>query len=102
MQEILTSQAGQGMVLAKDITNQEGRVLCGKGTTLTESLIDRLKKMGVSHVAVMGHPVEVEGEKTLEEELRDIEKRFSRVVDTPPLMYLKKRLMEHMVLSRRK
>ena len=102
MQEILTGQAAQGMVLAKDITNQEGRVLCGKGTALTDTLIERLKKMEITHVAVMGHPVEVEGEKTLEEEMQDIEKRFSRVLDTPPLMFLKKRLVEQLIISRRK
>jgi hypothetical protein len=90
------------MVLAKDITNQEGRVLCGKGTALTDTLIERLKKMEITHLAVMGHPVEVEGEKTLEEELQEIERRFSRVLDTPPLMYLKKRLTEQLIHARRK
>lgn len=102
MQEIFTSQAAQGMVLAKDIINQDGRVLCGKGTALTDTLIERLKKMEIAHLAVVGHPLEVEGEKTLEEELQDIEKRFSRVLDTPPLMFLKKRLMEQLIYSRRK
>lgn len=102
MQEILINQAAKGMVLAKDITNQDGRVLCGKGTELTDSLIERLKKIEITHVAVQGHPVSIEGEKTLEEELQDIEKRFSRVLDTPPLMYLKKRLTEQLILSRRK
>jgi len=102
VQEILINQADKGMVLARDVTNQDGRVLCGKGTELTDTLIERLKKIEITHVAVQGHPVTVEGERTLEEELQAIEKRFSRVSDTPPLMFLKKRLTEQMIIARRK
>ena len=40
-------------------------------------------------------------EKSLEEELRDIEKRFSRVKHVPPLMYLKKRIMQRKAASRK-
>ena len=100
MQEILSAQAAEGMVLAKDVETQEGRVLCGKGTVLTANLIDRLHKMDIIHIVVEGHPVEVKGEKSLKEELQDMEKRFSRVKDTPPLMYLMKQLMKKLVESR--
>ncbi|MDA8164724.1 MAG: hypothetical protein M0017_06810 [Desulfobacteraceae bacterium] len=101
MQKILIAEAAEGMVLARDVQTPEGRVLCGKGTELTASLIDRLKKMEVSHVAVEGHPLKKPGEKSLEEELRDIEERFSRVKNIPPLVYLKKRIMERAVAARR-
>ncbi len=101
MQEILCGQAAEGMVLAKDVETPEGRVLCGKGTKLTQSLIDRFGKMDIIHVAVEGHPVKMEGEKSIREELLDVEKRFSRVTDTPPLMYLKKRIMKKLVKSRK-
>jgi hypothetical protein len=101
LQKILTAQAAEGMVLARDVETPEGRILCGKGTELTASLIERLKKMEISHVAVEGHPVREPGEKTLEEELRVIEERFSRVKHIPPLMYLKKRIMERRVAARR-
>ena len=94
MQDILTNMAAEGMVLAKDVLTPEGRVLCGKGTVLSDSLIERLKKMEISHVLVEGHPVQMEGEKTLEEELRDIDVRFSRVEKIAPLMYLKKRSLK--------
>ena len=100
MQDILTNMAAEGMVLAKDVLTPEGRVLCGKGTVLSDSLIERLKKMEISHVLVEGHPVQVEGEKTLEEELRDIDARFSRVEKIAPLMYLKKRIKERAVAAR--
>ena len=100
MQRILTAQASEGMVLAQEVRTPEGRILCGKGTALSTSLIDRLRQMEVATLIVEGHPVAVEGERTLAEELREIERRFSRVTDTPPLMYLKKRIMEKTVRSR--
>ena len=100
MQDILTNMAEEGMVLAKDVLTPEGRVLCGKGTVLSNSLLDRLKKMEISHVLVEGHPVQMEGEKTLQEELQEIDARFSRVEKISPLMYLKKRIKERVVAAR--
>lgn len=100
MQQILIAQAGDGMILAKDVESEEGRVLCGKGTELSASLVERLKKMEVTHVAVEGHPVEDGNEKTLKEELFEIERRFSRVKHIPPLLHLKKRIMERAVKAR--
>ncbi|MGV1098441.1 hypothetical protein ACUUL3_03410 [Thiovibrio sp. JS02] len=100
MQQILTAQAGPGMTLAKDVLTPEGRVLCGKGTELTEALVERLIRMEIMNVTVEGNPVKVEGEKPLPEQLRDIDLRFSRVEKIAPLMYLKKRLKERLVASR--
>ncbi|MFC1524097.1 hypothetical protein ACFL6N_04830 [Thermodesulfobacteriota bacterium] len=100
MQEILTIQAAEGMVLARDVMTEEGRVLCGKGTVMSANLIERLLKMEINHIAVEGHPVEVEGEKSLEEEIADLELRFSKVEDTPPLMYIMKRFKERMIKAR--
>ncbi len=100
MQKILTALAAEGMVLAREVETPEGRVLCGKGTALTQSLIQRLQQMEIPYVTVEGHPVAVEGEKSLREELQAIENRFSRVTDTPPLMYLKKKIMERTVAAR--
>jgi len=88
------------MILAKEILNPDGMVLCGAGTTLTSSLIERLASMDVVDVTVEGHPVIIEGEKTLQEELREIDLRFKRVEDIAPLMYLKKRIQAKLVASR--
>jgi len=100
LQQILIAQAGDGMILARDVESEEGRVLCGKGTELSACLVERLKKMEVTHVAVEGHPVVDENEKTLKEELFDIEQRFKRVKHIPPLVHLKKRIMERAVKAR--
>lgn len=102
MQQILSAQAKEGMILAKDVMTPEDRVLCGKDTVLTNAVIDRLAKMDIMHITVQGHPVKVQGEKTLKEELRDIEARFSKVTKVPPLMYIKKKLMQKMIASRGK
>ena len=101
MQQILSMQAAEGMVLAKEVETPDGRVLCGKGTALSPSIIARILKMDISHITVEGHPVAVEGEKTLEQELRDIEKRFSRVKHVPPLMFIKKKIMQRLVAARK-
>ena len=101
MQRILLAQAEPGMILAKEILNPEGLVLCGAGTPLSEALIERLAGMEVVDVTVEGHPVNVEGEKTLPEELQEIDLRFSRVEDIAPLMYLKKRIQARLAASRR-
>ena len=100
MQHILTLQAKDGMALAKDVTTPEGRVLCGKGTVLTTTLIERFLKMDIVHITVEGHPVVTPGEKSLQEELQEIEERFSEVKTIPPLVYLKKRIMQRLVESR--
>ena len=102
MQQILSAQAREGMVLAKDVMTPEGRVLCGKGTALTAGLLDRLARMDIVHVTVEGHPVKVPGEKSLKEELRDVEDRFSNVTKIPPLMYIKKRIVRKLIESRGK
>lgn len=100
MQRILLGQAASGMVLAKEITNPEGLVLCGAGTELSDSLLRRLADMDVVDIVVEGHPVRSAGEKSLAEELREVDLRFSRVEDTAPLMYLKKRIQASIVASR--
>ena len=100
MQQILTLQAKEGMALAKDVMTPEGRVLCGKGTVLTTTLIERFLKMDIMHITVDGHPVSTPGEKSLHEELREIEERFSEVKTVPPLVYLKKLIMKKLVESR--
>ncbi len=88
------------MILAKEILNPEGMVLCGAGTPLSEALIERLANMDVVDVTVEGHPVNIEGEKTLNEELEEVDLRFQRVEDIVPLMYLKKRIQARLAASR--
>lgn len=101
MQDILIAQAADGMILARAVETEDGQVLCGKGTVLTGTLIARLLKMEISHVQVEGRPVKIVGEKSLKDELKDIERRFSKVNHIAPLAYLKKKIMLKKIESRK-
>jgi hypothetical protein len=84
MQKIPLNLAAPEMILARDVFRSEspaGIPVCGKGTVLNESLISRLKQMSIQSIYVEGHPVTFEGEASLEEQLQDLEKRFSKTLD---------------------
>lgn len=99
MQKIVCQQAAEGMVLAREVITPEGRTLCGQGTELSAAIIARFLKMEIPYISVEGHPVKVEGEKSLKEQLRDVESRFSKVSHVPPLMFLKNKIMKRLVAS---
>ncbi|MFA5073028.1 MAG: hypothetical protein WC539_03940 [Nitrospirota bacterium] len=82
MQILPFSFAAPGMELAREIKNPErpdGPPMCGKGVVLTEALISRLKQKNIQAITVKGRPVKIEGEKTLEEMLALLDRRFRRV-----------------------
>ncbi|MBA2849097.1 hypothetical protein G4V39_11035 [Thermosulfuriphilus ammonigenes] len=97
MQKIPISLAREGMILAKEVTDSAGRVLCGPGTELSQRLLDRLANMGVQFVVVEGHPVAMPGEKSLEERLAELERRFEKVAGDPVLAMLKEVIQETMM-----
>ncbi len=92
MQKIPLALAFDGMILAQEIKNPdnpEGPPLCGKGVVLNSSLIERLHRIGVQSITVEGHPVKIEGEKTLDEELSSLDYRFRKVKDDPNMRILR-------------
>ncbi len=92
MQTLPISLAEPEMILARDvmrIDKLDGPPLCGKGVVLTAPLIMRLRNMGVQTLAVEGHPLQLEGDMSLEELLADLEFRFSRVKGNPRMDFLK-------------
>jgi len=99
MQKILLAQAIEGMTLAHDIQTSEGRILCGKGTKLSETILSRLARLEIVSIIVEGMPVTEPGRKSLAEEMADIENRFSRVNDIAPLLYIKNRLLSRLLLA---
>lgn len=69
------------MILARDVFKNDspaGIPICGKGTPLTTPLIMRLQNMGVQSLYVEGHPVQLEGDRSLDEQLSDLERRFCK------------------------
>jgi hypothetical protein len=84
MQKVPIDLVKPGMVLAKPITNDAGMSLCAEDTELSETIIERLIRMNVSHVTLKGHPVDLGGEsKTKEQKVEELKTRFSRVQGDP-------------------
>jgi len=86
MQKIPLIRATAGMVLARDVFRTEsanGIPICGKDTELTESLIARLENLDIQSVYVAGHPLREEGDRTLDDLLRELDGRFQKVRQDP-------------------
>lgn len=81
MQRLPLSYIRPGMRTYEEVIDANGRVLCGRGVELTEEHIKRFEDFGVSFVTVEGKPIELPWEKTLEEELKDLEERFEGIRD---------------------
>jgi len=102
MQKIPLALAEAEMVLARDIfrdDNASGPPICGKGIALTESLIERLKRMGVQTIIVEGHPVQLNGDKSPEEIMLALDRRFKKVADDPLTGILKNIFRQYYVKS---
>ncbi|MCM8824076.1 MAG: hypothetical protein NC822_05345 [Candidatus Omnitrophica bacterium] len=70
----------EGVVLAKDIVNENGLLLVAKGTSLDEKLLSLLKDRGVKWVYVNVNIRELDQPlpKELEEEYKNIEERIDK------------------------
>ena len=102
MQNIPIILAEAGMVLAKDIRrpdNPIGPPICGKGVELTAPLIMKLQDMGVTSLVVAGHPIWQEGDKTLDEQLAELDRRFSKTADEPLMVMLKNIYRDYTIKS---
>ena len=102
MQKIPITLAMPGMVLGGDIKSSEepsAMTICGKGVQLKESLIARLRDMGIQTLTVEGHPVKMDGETSLEEMLASLDKRFSRVSNDPLMMKIREIYRKHIQRS---
>lgn len=93
MQRLPLSYIKPGMKTYEEVIDANGRVLCGKGIKLTEDHIKRFEEFGVNFVTVEGNPVKLPWEKSLEEELKELEERFKGITDKN-LLEIKKLLKE--------
>lgn len=90
MKKISIDRVKPGMKIVKEIVNEAGMVVVPAGKELTDSLINKLIMMDISHVYV-------EGEKELppkEDILKGIEKKFIRAEDSKTTI-IKKALLQH-------
>lgn len=86
MQKIPLMLAKAGMKLARDVfrnESQNGIPICGKDTVLSDALIARLDHLDIQSVYVEGHPVWENGDRTLEDMLADLDRRFERTMHEP-------------------
>ena len=84
--------AAAGMVLEKPVLRDNGQVLVGSGTELTESLLARLEKMEVEWLTVQGNPVNMEGMGTssYQDRIKALDKIFRQHEQDPWMMKMKK------------
>lgn len=102
MQTIPIALAEPEMVLARDVKradNPQGPPICGRGTVLSASLIERLRNLGITSLVVEGHPVSIEGEKTLDDLLAELDRRFSKVANVPLMARLKEIYRRNIIRS---
>lgn len=86
MQQITLNDAQAGMILARDLFHGDvpiGLPICGKGTELTDALIRRFEHMDIRTLYVAGHPVHEDGERTIDDLLRELDNRFSKTLQEP-------------------
>jgi hypothetical protein len=89
---ISTARLESGMRLAKPVLNENGMVLMGEDTELTDPMIERLRRADTATVYVKGMS---KPEKSLDEMLLDLNRRFEKVENEPYMPILKKALTEH-------
>ena len=86
MQKIPLMLAKAGMKLSRDVfrgNSPIGIPICGKGTELTDALIARLENMDIHTIHVEGHPVWVDGERSFDDYLSELDGRFSKTLHEP-------------------
>jgi hypothetical protein len=79
-----------GMVLARPVMNKNGMVMLGEGAELNDSLIEKIRDMGIENVHIQGMS---QPDVPLEALLAALDTRFSHV-EKDHLMAMIKRLMK--------
>ncbi|MFN3505644.1 MAG: hypothetical protein ACK4Y7_05510 [Caldimicrobium sp.] len=81
MQRIPLSYVKPGMKTYEEVIDNQGRVLCGKGVEITEEMLRKFQELGVNYITVEGIVIKLPWEKSYEEEIADLEARFSYITD---------------------
>ena len=92
MRKISLESLEPGMRLARSVLNENGMVLLSEDTELTDTVLERLRHMGVDGVCVKGMS---KPEKSKEEMLLELDGRFRNASETPYMSLIKKALHEH-------
>ena len=97
MRAILLDEAKPGDEVAEQVQNDRGMTILSKGSKLTLSLIDRLRRMGVKEVSVEGNDPNAPPPKTKDELLDDLEARFEGLEENRLMMDIKQIAKQHLI-----
>jgi len=93
--EVYIDDIAAESVLSANLMNGTGSMILGRGTKLTEAILNRLRKMGIETLAVEATDTEqllAEREELLDE----VEVRFSGTEKNTYLQELKRLAIEHL------
>ncbi|MFP4380275.1 MAG: hypothetical protein ACLFUS_07215 [Candidatus Sumerlaeia bacterium] len=99
MQRLPVKLLESGMIVAREVTNNNGIVLVNLGTELDDKLIFRLENMNIKKVMVKGCPVQLADymPKTLDQKLEHMEIGFSRCKDDPLMQKFRVLVKNHLI-----
>ena len=80
-QRILITQAKAGMRIARPVTLPNKISLCGTGTELSDSLIQRFIMRGIKRIYVQGKPLTSPQHQPTSIQVEELYHRFKRVTD---------------------
>ena len=83
--------------MARPVVTANKVTLCGRGTRLTEQLIQRLTLRGIKRIFVQGHPFPARSQAPIDERIRELRMRFSRVGDVPLMARIERAIEAEMV-----
>jgi hypothetical protein len=83
-----------GTPLAEPLLNTEGSLILNRGTLLTESILNRLRRIGIETLSISTDPHTLEKEN--QELLNAVEERFKGMENNPFLQELKRLALEHL------
>ncbi len=93
MGRLAIEEVSAGQTASRPVINANGMLLVQAGTVLTDSLIARLKALGVASVIVSGADGPGQ-ERSADEQLRDVEHRFQGLEDDALMMQIKQLAVE--------
>lgn len=88
MARISLAQARAGQEVLRPVVNNNGVVLVQAGARLSDSIIERLRNLGISFIVVAG-PDPASDVKTPEARLAELDRRFAGHEDDPLMVQLK-------------
>lgn len=91
MRRLTVDKLNIGMVLAQDVAREDGVILMGKGSAITEDVIQLLERLEIESVVVEGDQFASAEERQafLKEAEEQLVMRFSRVEDDKVLMAIR-------------